>query len=138
MNRGCEKACADSDWRAEKMGDQKRSARAGAKARPPSIVSTGAAVADASSRCLPFLDGFSTKRLLKNYDHYLDSDSWWEGDSGIESSFFRLGLTSDCASGENLPGQFAGNAMLTRLHRWQRWTRLGILHHSLLCGLRPD
>src|SRR5580704_12226245 len=80
MNRGCGKACADSDWRAGGMGNQKRSARAGAKARPPSIVSTGAAVANASSRCLPTLDGFSTKRLPKNYDHYLASDWWCEED----------------------------------------------------------
>jgi hypothetical protein len=62
------------------MGNQKRSARAGAKARLPSIVWTGAAVANASSRCLPLLDGFSTERLLKNYDHYLASDSWCEAD----------------------------------------------------------
>src|SRR5215469_6215825 len=91
MNRGCEKACADSDWRAEKMGDQKRSARAGAKARPPSIVWTGAAVADASSRCLPFLDGFSTKRLLKNYDHYLDSDIGGKAIQELSLHSFALG-----------------------------------------------
>jgi hypothetical protein len=41
---------------------------------------TGAAVANASSRCLPTLDGFSTKRLLKNYNHYPASDWWCEAD----------------------------------------------------------
>src|SRR5580700_9184499 len=86
MNRGCGKACADSDWRAGGMGNQKRSARAGAKARLPSIVPTGAAVANASSRCLPTLDGFSTKRLPKNYDHYLASDWWCEGEWLLKNS----------------------------------------------------
>src|SRR5580704_4005544 len=56
------------------MGDQKQSAPAEVKARPLSLVWTGTAVANAPSPCLPTLDGFSTKRLSKDYHQLSHSE----------------------------------------------------------------